>query len=116
MESGSDGFTVRPSLEAGSKKRKWTGMEEVQHRWLTGTTKEIELDWCAWDLHCQYGQTRSLDQGYVGRLKAILEERPPTAPVRVSVWENTPAQLDVLGGGCQPVVLHLLRPSPLPLL
>jgi hypothetical protein len=89
VESGSDGFTVRPSLEAGSKKRKWTGTEEVQHHWLTATTKEIELDWCVWDLHCQYGQTRSLHQGYVGRLKAILEERPPTAPVRVSVWENT---------------------------
>ena len=25
----------------------------------------------------------------VARLKASLEERPPTAPLRVSLWENT---------------------------
>ena len=89
LGSGSDGFTVRPSPQDGSKKRKWTGMEDVQHRWLTATTKEIVLDRCVWALHCQYGQSRSLDEGHVGRLQAILDERPPTAPVRVSVWENT---------------------------
>ena len=70
-------------MEAGSKKRKWIGTEEVQGR------NQIELHRCTWDVQCQYGQTRCIGQGYVVRLKAILEERPTTAPVRVSVWENT---------------------------
>ena len=56
---------------------------------LTATNKNIELDPCAWDLQCQYGQTRSLDEGHMAWLKASLEERPLTAPLRVSLWENT---------------------------
>ena len=89
MESGGEDPSPTQALEAGLKKRKWQGTEEVQRKWLTATNKDIELDRCAWDLQCQYGQTRALGEGHVARLKASLEERPPTAPLRVSLWENT---------------------------
>ena len=89
MESGGDDPSATQAQEVGLKKRKWQGTEEVQRKWLTATNKDIELDRCAWDLQCQYGQTRALGESHVARLKASLEERPPTAPLRVSLWENT---------------------------
>ena len=89
MESGGEEPSATQALEAGLKKRKWQGTEEVQRKWLTATNKDIELDRCAWDLQCQFGQTRALDEAHVTRLKASLEERPPTAPLRVTLWENT---------------------------
>jgi hypothetical protein len=89
MGSGGEEPSATQALEAGLKKRKWQGTEEVQRKWLTSTNKEIELDRCAWDLQCQFGQTRALDEAHVSRLKASLEERPPTAPLRVTLWENT---------------------------
>jgi hypothetical protein len=88
-ESGGEEMTATQAAEGALKRRKWTGTEEVQRKWLTSTAKDIEIDRCAWDLQLCYGQTRALDEGHVMRLKASLEERPPTAPVRVCLWENS---------------------------
>jgi hypothetical protein len=88
-ESGGEEMTATQAAEGALKRRKWTGTEEVQRKWLISTAKDIELDRCAWDLQLCHGQTRALDEGHVARLKASLEERPPTAPVRVCLWENS---------------------------
>ena len=47
MESGGEDPSATQALEAGLKKRKWQGTEEVQRKWLTATNKDIELDRCA---------------------------------------------------------------------
>ena len=44
MQSGGEEPSATQALEAGLKKRKWQGTEEVQRKWLTATNKDIDLD------------------------------------------------------------------------
>ena len=74
MVSGGEEVTATQAAEGALKKHKWTGMEEMQRKWLTSTAKDIEIGRCAWDLQLLYGQSRALDEGHVARLKASLEK------------------------------------------
>ena len=92
--------------EASLKKRKWRGTDEINRMWFKSVGAEVELDCLSWDLKQEFGQTRPLDDQYVQKLCESLRSRPPTAPIRCTLWENvTERRLYILAGQhiCRPV-------------
>jgi hypothetical protein len=85
--------------EASLKKRKWRGTDEINRMWFKSVGTEVELDRLSWDLKQGFRQTRPLDDQHVQKLCESLRSRPPTAPIRCTLWENvTERRLYILAG------------------
>ena len=85
--------------EASLKKRKWRGTDDINRVWFKSVGTDVELDRLSWDLKQEFGQTRPLDDQHVQKLCESLRSRPPTAPIRCTLWENvTERRLYILAG------------------